>query len=219
MFIVFPLLLRTPAFHNRLRVFNTECLHFHVPHILILDWLTNDRTYTFRKYLNRRNTFQPFYLVKTIDHTPKCRKSSLQFLSRLFRKRNKKLASMRFCFPISGHRNCPFLYLQWICNPIGFKLSIQHEITALIITPLFLPILKSMGVSPVHFGIVMTFGCMVANVTPPVGINLYIAMGIADVDIVKIMKYTIPLLAIFMVVYVILMFFPEVSLFLPNLLK
>ena len=88
----------------------------------------------------------------------------------------------------------------------------------LIITPLFLPILKSLGVSPIHFGIVMTFGCMMANVTPPVGINLYIAMGIAKVDIVTIMKYTIPLIIAFMVTYICIMFVPEISLFLPNLL-
>lgn len=88
----------------------------------------------------------------------------------------------------------------------------------LIITPLFLPILKSLGVSPIHFGIVMTFGCMMANVTPPVGINLYIAMGIAKVDIVTIMKYTIPLIIAFMITYVCIMFIPEISLFLPNLL-
>ena len=88
----------------------------------------------------------------------------------------------------------------------------------LIITPLFLPILTSMGVSPIHFGIVMTLGCMMANVTPPVGINLYIAMGIANVDIVTIMKYTVPLIIVFMVTYVIIMFIPGISLFLPNML-
>lgn len=89
----------------------------------------------------------------------------------------------------------------------------------LIITPLFLPILKSMGVSPIHFGIVMTLGCMMANVTPPVGVNLYIAMGIADVDIVTIMKYTIPLIIVFMLTYVLIMFVPEISLVLPALLN
>ena len=89
----------------------------------------------------------------------------------------------------------------------------------LIITPLFLPILKTMGVSPIHFGIVMTLGCMMANVTPPVGVNLYIAMGIADVDIVTIMKYTIPLILVFMLTYVLIMFVPEISLVLPALLN
>ncbi len=88
----------------------------------------------------------------------------------------------------------------------------------LIITPLFLPILKTLGVSPVHFGIVMTLGCMMANVTPPVGVNLYIAMGIADVDIVTIMKYTVPLILVFMATYILIMLVPEISLFLPNLL-
>jgi len=118
---------------------------------------------------------------------------------------------------ITNNPNVIMLFIIFIIFIAG--MFIDSAPIILIITPLFLPILKSMGVSPVHFGIVMTFGCMVANVTPPVGINLYIAMGIADVDIVKIMKYTVPLLAIFMVVYVILMFFPEVSLFLPNLLN
>lgn len=89
----------------------------------------------------------------------------------------------------------------------------------LIITPLFLPILKTMGVSPIHFGIVMTLGCMMANVTPPVGVNLYIAMGIAGVDIVTIMKHTIPLILAFMFTYILIMFVPEISLLLPSIIN
>lgn len=118
---------------------------------------------------------------------------------------------------ITSNKNVILLFIIFIVFIAGMFLDSAPII--LIITPLFLPILKSLGVSPIHFGIIMTFGCMMANVTPPVGINLYIAMGIADVDIVTTMKYTIPLIIVFMITYVAIMFFPEISLFLPNLLN
>ena len=49
----------------------------------------------------------------------------------------------------------------------------------LIYTPLFLPVLKNMGVSPIHFGIIITMGAMVGAVTSLVGMNLFVAQGIA----------------------------------------
>lgn len=89
----------------------------------------------------------------------------------------------------------------------------------LIITPLFLPILRSLGVSPIHFGIVLTLGAMIGAVTPPVGVNLYIAQGIAEVDTVTIMKYALMFIAVFMVIYIYIVLNPWVSLTLIKLIK
>lgn len=89
----------------------------------------------------------------------------------------------------------------------------------LILTPLFLPILKEMGVSPIHFGIVMTIGAMVAAVTPPVGVNLYVGQAIAEVDTMSIMKYAALFIGVVMILYIFITFNPWVSLVLLSLLN
>ncbi len=89
----------------------------------------------------------------------------------------------------------------------------------LIYTPLFLPILKNMGVSPIHFGIVITLGAMVGAVTPPVGVNLFIGQGIAKSDSLSTMKYACMFIAVFMAVYVWISMSPWVSHSLLTFLK
>ena len=89
----------------------------------------------------------------------------------------------------------------------------------LIYTPLFLPILKQMHVSPIHFGIIITLGAMIGAVTPPVGVNLFIGQGIAKANSLSTMKYACMFIAIFMVIYVWIALSPWVSHLLLNLLK
>ena len=88
----------------------------------------------------------------------------------------------------------------------------------LIMTPLFLPTLKNMGVSPIHFGIILTVGSMLAAVTPPVGVNLYIGQGIAKAETVPIMKFAFMLIGILLVTYIFIALNPWISLFAMNLL-
>lgn len=87
----------------------------------------------------------------------------------------------------------------------------------LILTPLFLPILVEMGVSPIHFGIVLTIGSMLAAVTPPVGVNLYIAQGVADVETLAIMKSATGFIGVLLVLYIFITFNPWISLALLSL--
>ena len=89
----------------------------------------------------------------------------------------------------------------------------------LIMTPIFLPILMGMGVSPIHFGIIMTVGSMMAAVTPPVGVNLFIGQGIAGVDTLTIMKYATGFIAVFMMAFIFIVLNPWVSLTLVSFFK
>lgn len=88
----------------------------------------------------------------------------------------------------------------------------------LIVTPLFLPMLKSLGVSPIHFGIVLTLGSMMAAVTPPVGVNLFIGQGIAKADTVSILKYAGMFIVIFLAMFVLITLNPWISTVVVNLL-
>ncbi|SKA70296.1 TRAP transporter large permease subunit [Desulfobaculum bizertense] len=85
-----------------------------------------------------------------------------------------------------------------------------------ILTPILLPIVTKVGVDPVHFGIVMVVNLALGFVTPPVGVNLFVASGVAKVKIEKLSKVVFPLLGIMLVVLLLVTYVPELSLFLTR---
>ena len=77
----------------------------------------------------------------------------------------------------------------------------------IILTPVFLPLVKAMGISLVHFGIVFVVGIAIGMITPPVAINLFVASGITGLPIERIAKAVVPyllglVLVFFMILYV-----------------
>lgn len=81
----------------------------------------------------------------------------------------------------------------------------------LIYTPLFLPILKDMGVDPIHFGIILIVGTMIGMITPPVGFNLFVGQSIAKCSIIEISKEILLFFCVMLFAFVILVFFPGFS--------
>lgn len=95
---------------------------------------------------------------------------------------------------------------------------IETAAQILIYTPLFLPILVDLGVSPIHFGIILVIGTELGLITPPVGVNLFVAQGIAGSTIGQLTKKVLPFLVSMLVIQLILTLFPEIVLFLPNMM-
>ena len=89
----------------------------------------------------------------------------------------------------------------------------------LIFTPIFLPVVTSMGVEPVQFGIMMVMNLCVGLCTPPVGSVLFIGVGVAKTSIQKIMKPLLPLYAVMALVLLMVTFIPAISLWLPSLFE
>lgn len=87
----------------------------------------------------------------------------------------------------------------------------------LIFTPIFLPIVTSMGIDPVHFGIIMILNLCIGLCTPPVGSVLFIGVGIADTTIEKVIKPLLPLFIAMLVSLVLVTLIPGLSLWLPSL--
>ena len=83
-----------------------------------------------------------------------------------------------------------------------------------IFTPLFVPVAQALGMSMVHFGTIMIVNLAIGLVTPPVGVNLYVACGIADVDLRKISVSVVPLLVASLLVLLLVTYVPSLSLFL-----
>lgn len=87
----------------------------------------------------------------------------------------------------------------------------------LIYTPLFLPLLTSLGVDPIHFGIILIIGTELGLLTPPVGINLFVIQSIANVRLGALALKIVPFLGSMLVIQILLTFFPKIVTFLPNL--
>ncbi|NMA14048.1 MAG: TRAP transporter large permease subunit, partial [Clostridia bacterium] len=88
----------------------------------------------------------------------------------------------------------------------------------LITLPIFLPIVKYMGIDPVHFAIVMTVNMELAMITPPVGLNLFVVSGIAKEPLERVVRGVIPFILLLICVLALLVIFPDISLYLPSLM-
>ena len=84
----------------------------------------------------------------------------------------------------------------------------------LILTPIFLPIVTALGMSPIHFGIMMVVNLAIGFVTPPVGMNLYVASSMSNIPVMQIAKKAIPFIIAFFVALMLITFVPQISLLL-----
>ena len=89
----------------------------------------------------------------------------------------------------------------------------------LIFTPIFLPVVTTLGMDPVHFGIVIVLNLCIGICTPPVGTLLFVGSGVANVSVTKVIKSLVPFLLIMIAVLMLISFIPEISMFLPNLFE
>jgi C4-dicarboxylate transporter DctM subunit len=87
----------------------------------------------------------------------------------------------------------------------------------LILTPLLLPVVKILGVDPIHFGIIMIVCSSMGFLTPPVGVNLFVGCSIANISIEKLSVAVMPFLATMILALLALTFIPQIALWLPGL--
>jgi tripartite ATP-independent transporter DctM subunit len=89
----------------------------------------------------------------------------------------------------------------------------------LILTPMLLPVVKSLGVDPVHFGMIMMVNLGIGLITPPVGSVLFVASAVSNVKIEAVTRAMLPFFAFLFVILMLVTFVPELSTWLPRLLK
>lgn len=94
------------------------------------------------------------------------------------------------------------------------------EPTALImiLAPLIFPIAVKLGVDPIHLGIIITVNMEIGMLTPPVGLNLFVASGISGLSLQDTIKASMPWFFALLVGLVIITYVPQISLFLPHLI-
>lgn len=117
---------------------------------------------------------------------------------------------------VSENKIIILLTINLILLIVGFFMDMTPAI--LIFTPIFLPIAESLGVDPVHFGIMMTFNLCLGIVTPPVGSCLFVGCSVGKVRLAQVIPYMLPMYVALIITLLLVTFIPQISLFLPQLL-
>ena len=86
----------------------------------------------------------------------------------------------------------------------------------LILTPILLPVMKTIGVDPVHFGMIMMVNLGIGLITPPVGAVLFVGSAVAKLKIEQVVKAMKPFFVILLFVLVLVTYVPQISLWLPR---
>lgn len=76
-----------------------------------------------------------------------------------------------------------------------------------------------LGYDPIAFGIVMTMNLAIGQVTPPVGVNLYVACGISKISLKEISRKVMPFVLASIIALLLVTYIPQLSLWLPNIMK
>ena len=81
----------------------------------------------------------------------------------------------------------------------------------LILTPILLPIVQAAGMNTIHFGIVMVVNLAIGFVTPPIGVNLFVASSLTDIPVMKIASKAMPMIVYFLLALLLITFIPAIS--------
>ncbi|SBW12967.1 TRAP-type C4-dicarboxylate transport system, large permease component [uncultured Alphaproteobacteria bacterium] len=114
----------------------------------------------------------------------------------------------------------PIVFLM-IMNVLLIVLGtlVNASAAVVILTPIFLPVATTLGIDPLHFGVVMVVNLAIGCITPPVGLDLFVASAITKVPLEKVMKATTPYLLALIATLVVITLVPQISLFLPGILQ
>ncbi|WP_323000582.1 TRAP transporter large permease [Denitromonas sp.] len=88
----------------------------------------------------------------------------------------------------------------------------------IIVAPLVFPIAIQLGIDPIHLGIIMVVNMEIGMITPPVGLNLFVTAGVAQMSVMSVVKAALPWVAIMMLFLIIVTYVPWVSTWLPTLM-
>ncbi|HBQ32643.1 MAG TPA: C4-dicarboxylate ABC transporter, partial [Ochrobactrum anthropi] len=87
-----------------------------------------------------------------------------------------------------------------------------------IVAPLYIPLVKSLGFNAIWFGVLYTITCQIAYITPPFGYNLFMMRALApkEVTLIDIYRSIVPFFFLMVLTIILLMIFPQIAMWLPN---
>ena len=87
-----------------------------------------------------------------------------------------------------------------------------------IVAPLVFPIAIELGIDPIHLGIIMVVNMEIGMITPPVGLNLFVTAGVAEMSVAQVVRSAIPFVSIMFLFLILVTYLPFLSTWLPTLL-
>lgn len=120
-----------------------------------------------------------------------------------------------FMLSISSNEIVIILLITFLLLIVGCFMDTLAAI--IILTPILLPIAKDLGYDPIHFGIIMVVNLAIGFITPPLGVNLFVGSGISGISIEQLSKAVLPFFIAMLISLSIVIFIPEVSLWLANI--
>lgn len=121
---------------------------------------------------------------------------------------------------IAGAADSPYFILGLIS--VSFFIGcmfVDPIVVILVLTPIFNPAVEAAGISPVLVGVLVTLQAAIGSATPPFGCDIFTAVAIFRKPYLDIIRGTPPFFAILVLATILLIMFPQISLFLPNLMK
>ena len=114
-------------------------------------------------------------------------------------------------------------------GPIGFLVVVnillllagnimEPSSIILILAPILFPVAVALGIDPIHFGVIVTVNMEIGMITPPVGLNLFVASGITRAGMTEMTMAVLPWLYTMLVFLILVTYIPEISLALPRAL-
>lgn len=120
-----------------------------------------------------------------------------------------------FILELTDNKYLILLLMNLILLFVGTFMDVTPAI--LIFTPIFLPIVKSFGMSPIQFGIIIVFNLCIGNITPPVGNTLFVGVKVGNLRIEDVMRQLIKYYVVIIAVLMIVTYIPQISMLLPKL--
>ena len=119
-----------------------------------------------------------------------------------------------FLVGVSDNKIIILLMINLILLFVGVFMDMTPAV--LIFTPIFLPVVESIGIDPIQFGIIMVVNLCIGLCTPPVGSVLFVGIGVAKTSIEKVIKPLLPLFIAMILALGLITYFPQITLWLPE---
>lgn len=111
----------------------------------------------------------------------------------------------------------PTLLLILICvSLLIVGTFLDNAVAVVLMTPIFFPVIESVGIDPVFFGVLLVFTLSIGQITPPVGLCLFVACNISDVKIERLSLTVMPYLVALLLLMLVFIFFPDLVMKIPN---
>ncbi|MEF2074107.1 TRAP transporter large permease, partial [Consotaella aegiceratis] len=115
---------------------------------------------------------------------------------------------------VSSNPYVVLLIINLVLLVVGCFMDIGPAI--LIFTPILLPIAQSVGMDPIHFGVVLVFNLAIGTITPPVGTGLFVGASVGKVKVEKAIAALAPFYAVIFLILLVVTYVPELTMFLPR---